>query len=107
MCVHAVSASSVHVGVVMFRYDKLLPAVFQTHTQRQDNKHVPSRHGLQIGAGHLAFYWFSDQGDNKSISQLGCTFHSYTVNTGSPGVGKSLLCFVCYPVRAPKVLFRA
>ena len=83
MCVHAVSAFSVHVGVVMFRCDKLLPAVFQTHTQRQDNKHVPSRHGLQIGAGHLAFYWFSDQGDSKSISQLGCTFHSYTVNTGS------------------------
>ena len=106
MCAHAMSASAVHVGVVMFRYDKLVPAAFQTHRQRQDSKHVLSRHGLQIGAGHLAFYWFSDQVDNKSISQLGCTSHSYTINTGSQGVGKSLVCVVCYSARARKVLFR-
>ena len=57
MCVQAMSASEVHVGVVMYRFDKLVSAAFQTHRQRQDSKHVLNRHGLQIGAGHLAFYW--------------------------------------------------
>ena len=75
MCFHAMSASEVHVGVVMFRFDKLVSAAFQTHRQRQDSKHVLNRHGLQMGAGHLAFYRLSDQVDNKSISELFCIFH--------------------------------
>ena len=55
-------------SVVWSQLHGIVSAAFQTHRQRRASKHVLNHLGLQIGAGHLAFYCLSDQVHNESIS---------------------------------------
>ena len=59
---------STNASVVWSQLHGIVSAAFQTHRQRRASKHVLNHLGLQIGAGHLAFYCFSDQVHNESIS---------------------------------------